>query len=249
MTLALEDVTVRRGEKALLDGVAISAEAGRVTALCGPNGAGKTTALSVLAGSLAPNQGRAVLNGVDVRKFGLNALARHRAVLSQTAKLGFPFLVHEVVAIGRSPHNGVTTPAQDAEIVALAMAHVDVAAFAERNYLTLSGGERQRVQLARTLAQIWEPPPDGGTRWLLLDEPTSALDLKHQIDLMHLLRRFAADGWGVVVVLHDLRLVKAHADDVILMKLGEVAATGPAEEVLTPQSIQAVFDLNEPFDL
>ena len=249
MTLTLENVTVRRSGKALLDAVAMTAHPGRVTALCGPNGAGKTTALSVLAGSFAPNEGCAVLNGTDVRAFDLKTLARHRAVLSQSAKLGFPFLVHEVVAMGRSPHNGASGPARNDEIVASAMAHTDVTALAERNYLTLSGGERQRVQLARTLAQIWEPPACGGTRWLLLDEPTSALDLKHQIALMHLLRDCAQEGWGILAVLHDLRLVKAHADDIILMKGGRVADAGPVGDVITPQSIQAVFDLDEPFEV
>lgn len=247
MTLRLEGATVRRGGRAILDAASMAAAVGRLTAVCGPNGAGKTTALSVLAGSLKPDGGRASMDGAAIGEMKSIVLARRRAVLPQSATLGFPFLVHEVVAMGRTPHHGRTSPHHDGEIVEAAMAKADVSALAERNYLTLSGGERQRVQLARALAQVWDAPEDGASRWLLLDEPTAALDLKHQIDLMRLLADLAAAGWGIVTVLHDLALVKAHADAVVLFKDARVAHTGPAADVLTPQTVQAVFGLDAPY--
>ena len=247
MTLRLEGATVRRGGRAILDAASMAAAVGRLTAVCGPNGAGKTTALSVLAGSLKPDGGRASMDGALIGEMKSIVLARRRAVLPQSATLGFPFLVHEVVAMGRTPHHGRTSPHHDGEIVEAAMAKADVSALAERNYLTLSGGERQRVQLARALAQVWDAPEDGASRWLLLDEPTAALDLKHQIDLMRLLADLAAAGWGIVTVLHDLALVKAHADAVVLFKDGRVAHTGPAADVLTPQVVQTVFGLDAPY--
>ena len=247
MTLRLEGATVRRGGRAILDAASMAAAVGRLTAVCGPNGAGKTTALSVLAGSLKPDGGRASMDGALIGEMKSIVLARRRAVLPQSATLGFPFLVHEVVAMGRTPHHGRTSPHHDGEIVEAAMAKADVSALAERNYLTLAGGERQRVQLARALAQVWDAPEDGASRWLLLDEPTAALDLKHQIDLMRLLADLAAAGWGIVTVLHDLALVKAHADAVVLFKDGRVAHTGPAADVLTPQVVQTVFGLDAPY--
>ncbi len=247
MSLTLQAVTVRRGARALLDGVDLVMQPGRVTALCGPNGAGKSTALGVLSGALRPTSGHAALDGVPLADLEPQALARRRAVLPQTPSLNFPFLAHEVVAIGRTPHAGQVEGGRDRAIIAAAMARTDVMALAERNYLTLSGGERQRVQLARALAQIWDPPADRAARWLLLDEPTAALDLKHQIRLMHLLRALADEGWGVVAVLHDLRLVRAHADDVVLLSHGCVAAAGAAADMLTPQRIQEVFELDSPY--
>ncbi len=251
MSLSLQSATVRRGGRALLDAVDLTAHPGQLTVIAGPNGAGKTTALSALAGSLRLDAGRVVLDGVDVARVPARLLARRRAVLPQTPMLGFPFLVHEVVAMGRSPHQdgrgARLDPVRDARIVADAMARAAVLELAERNYLTLSGGERQRVQLARALAQVWEPPADGATRWLLLDEPTSALDLKHQIALMRLLRRLAGEGWGVLAILHDLRLVREHADAVILLRDGVVARAGPAMSALSPDAVQEVFDLDAPY--
>ena len=115
---------------------------------------------------------------------------------------------------------------------------------AARNYLTLSGGERQRVQIARCLAQVWEAPVGGSARWLLLDEPTSALDLRHQLELLRLIRRLAGDGWGVVVNLHDLAQVRRWADDCVLLGGGRLIAAGPAGDVVTPRRIADVFEID-----
>lgn len=251
MSLELHAATVRRGGRALLDAVDLPLHAGAFTVICGPNGAGKTTALSLLAGSMKPDGGHVTLDGVDVARLRPRALARRRAVLPQTPVLSFPFLVHEVVAMGRSPHHegrgARVDPARDARIIAAAMERAAVSDLAARNYLTLSGGERQRVQLARALAQVWEPPDDGADRWLLLDEPTSALDLKHQIALMGLLRRLAGEGWGVLAILHDLRLAREHADEAVLLRGGRIVRAGPAEAALSPEAIQQVFDLDAPY--
>lgn len=247
MTLALEKASVIRGRRAILDGASFVCAAGKFTALCGPNGAGKTTALSVMSGALRPDDGAAMLDRRNVRSFPSATLARRRAVVSQASLLSFPFQVHEVVAMGRAPHQGRTGLVEDRRIIAEAIRLLDLTALAERNFMTLSGGERQRVQIARALAQVWEAPSESEARWLLLDEPTSALDLKHQIDLMALLKRLAGEGWGVAAVLHDLHLVKAHADDAVLFKNGAVVSAGPVREQLTPERVQAVFDLAEPY--
>lgn len=249
MTLGLDTVTIRRGERTLLDAVSFTSGPGAFTAICGPNGAGKSTALATLAGSLAPDRGCARLDGVPIETIPARTLALRRAVLPQTPSLGFPFLVHEVVAMGRAPHHGAATPAGDAAAIEGAMAAARVGDMAERNYLTLSGGERQRVQIARVIAQLWDPPANGGARWLLLDEPTSALDLKHQLRLMQLLSSLAARGWGVLAVLHDLALVRQWADRVVLFAEGRVAGNGAPGKVLTDTAIMEAFDLDEPFRL
>ncbi len=246
MTLQLEAATVIRGGRAILADATFSAQAGRFTALCGPNGAGKTTALSALAGSLQPERGRASLDGKNIADLRPLDLARRRAVLPQSPILSFPFRVHEVVAMGRTPHHGRSTPQYDLDVTAAAMARVDILPFAERNYLTLSGGERQRVQLARAIAQIWDPPEDGSERWLLLDEPTAALDLKYQIRLIRLLRSLADEGWGILAVLHDLPLVRRSADHVVMFRHGRVHAEGGPETVLSDSEIELVFELDEP---
>ena len=121
------------------------------------------------------------------------------------------------------------------------MALTDVTALAPRILNTLSGGEKARVHLARALAQLWHPRPDGASRWLLLDEPTAALDLAHQHSAMRLLRAWAARGVGVVAVLHDLNLARRYADEVVVLGAPGGLRQGATAEVLQPALIEAVW--------
>ncbi len=247
MTITADQITVRRGGRALLDAVSFTAQPGAVTAICGPNGAGKSTALNVVSGSMKPDSGQARFDQESLASIAPKKLALRRAVLPQSPALGFPFLVHEVVAMGRAPHHGRATAAEDAAAIEGALAAVQIEPMAERNYLTLSGGERQRVQIARVIAQLWTPPADGAARWLLLDEPTSALDLKHQLRLMRLLSKLAGEGWGVLAVLHDLPLIRQWADKAVLLADGRVFAEGSPHSVLTEAGVAKAFDLDEPY--
>ncbi|MEM9233459.1 MAG: heme ABC transporter ATP-binding protein [Pseudomonadota bacterium] len=246
MSLSLENITVLRSGRSILDDVTINCQPGQFTAFCGPNGAGKTTALRTMSGLLPPDKGTAKLDDISISRMGALKLARRRGFVAQSATLSFPFRVHEVIEMGRTPHFGVSTQAEDAEAVTQAMALMAVDQMAERDYLTLSGGERQRVMIARALAQIWYEPSDGD-RWLLLDEPTSALDLKYQLKLIALVRKLADSGWGVIAVLHDLELVRRAANRVILFKDGQVKSDGHPTDKLTPNTITDIFDLDEPY--
>lgn len=244
--LAVQGLTVRRGGRTIIGAMDCEFRSGELSAICGPNGAGKSTLLEVLAGSLAPRAGQVRLDGRPLAQWPALALARRRAVLMQQAVLQFPFLVAEVVALGRSPHHGRSHAASDERIICEAMRLVGIQDLADRDYLALSGGERQRVHIARSLAQVWEAPSDGA-RWLLLDEPTASLDLRHQIGLMKILARLGREGWAVVAVLHDLHLVARWADRCLLVNKGRLVADGPPREVLTADRIGEVYGL-EPED-
>lgn len=217
----------------LLDAVDFSATPGRVHALIGPNGAGKSTLLAALAGDRAAAAGIVNLGGTPVARQSPRALARLRAVLTQEHTVSFPFPVREIVAMGRHPWVGSTEADHDDRVIDAAMAATDVSHLAARTVPSLSGGERARVALARVIAQ--------GTPVLLLDEPTAALDLKHQEDVLRLARMHAEAGATVVAVLHDLNLAAAYADDITLLRLGRVVATGAPADVLTAERIEAVY--------
>ena len=249
MSLTLSKASVIKSGRAILNNASIECLPGQFTALCGPNGAGKTTALSLLSGAIKADQGEVEINGEALLHLRPIELARQRAVVAQSSPLSFPFHVHEVVEMGRTPWTGITGKRRNSEIVVYAMAEMEIAQLGARNYLTLSGGERQRVNIARALAQLWDQAEGAEPRWLLLDEPTAALDLKHQIALLELLARLARDGWGVVAVLHDLHLVHQHADQVVLLKDGQVFDTGPAAEVLSPAKVQKAYELDKPYQL
>ena len=217
----------------IIDGVDIEVRYGRVLALVGPNGAGKSTLLGLLAGDLAPTSGAVELDGRPLTAWSPRELARRRAVLLQSNAVAFSFTARQVVEMGRAPWARTARADGDERAIRAALAETDVAAFADRAYPTLSGGERARVSLARVLAQ--------DTPVLLLDEPTAALDLRHQEDVLRIGRGLAGAGRAVVVVLHDLSLAGAYADDVAMLDRGRLVAHGGPREVLTAERIEAVY--------
>jgi iron complex transport system ATP-binding protein len=225
--------------QSLVRDASLELRTGEITAILGPNGAGKSTLLRMLARDLSPTTGDIALNGKALQSWDAAALARQRAVLPQTESLRFGFRVREVVSLGRHPWAGRRSGAET-RIVDEAMRAVGVTALADRPYPGLSMGERARVQLARVLAQVWETS-DQGPRFLLLDEPTASLDLAHQHEVLALLRRFAATGVGIGVVMHDLNLALEYTDRAALMQNGAVDSWAATSEVLNRDAIQRVF--------
>jgi iron complex transport system ATP-binding protein len=242
--LRADEIRVRYGAAEVLRGPSLAVAPGEVVAVLGPNGAGKSTLLAVLAGSLRPQRGAAALEGRALAEWSPRALALRRAVLPQHSELAFGFPVLEVVLLGRSPHAGTTSRAEDLAVAEACLAEAEVSHLVHRLYTTLSGGERQRVQLARVLAQIDYPRGErGAPRYLLLDEPTSSLDLAHQHATLRTARRAAARGIGVLAILHDLNLAALYADRLVVLSRGTLAAAGAPEAVLTEALVREVFDL------
>ena len=252
MMLRAADLTFSAAGRALVRDVSLNAAPGEFVAILGPNGAGKTTLLKLLSGESAPHAGTVELNGRALGRWRHAELARMRAVLPQESKLAFSFSVIEVALFGRYPHRAGALNREDREIARQALAATDCLHLMQRDFTTLSGGEKARVQLARVLAQLWEPcaiEERGATRvlprCLLLDEPTAALDLAHQHATLAAARRFArAHGdVAVIAVLHDLNLAAQYADRLIMMREGVVAAMGSPTAVLKADTIEAVFGL------
>lgn len=233
VVIRAEGVGVVLGGRRVLSDVALDVSAGQVLALVGPNGAGKSTLLSVLSGELAPTDGWVALDGRDLAGFAPLELARRRAVLTQDNALSFPFLVSDVVEMGRSPWARTPRLDDDDRALASASTRADVAHLGARRFTELSGGERARVSLARVLAQE--------TAIVFLDEPTASLDLRHQEDVLRIARDLAAEGRAVVIVLHDLSLAGAVADRIALLSEGRLVAVGSPHEVLTATAVSAVY--------
>jgi iron complex transport system ATP-binding protein len=131
---------------------------------------------------------------------------------------------------------------RDTHIVKEALTAVDANYLESRFFTQMSGGEKQRVQLARVLAQIWEPTTTGN-QFLVLDEPTSALDLSHQVLTLKIVSELAERGVGVVMVVHDLNLAARCADNIIVFDKGTIVAQGSPDEVLNEQLISDVFGI------
>jgi iron complex transport system ATP-binding protein len=230
---SLTDVGYRLGRTQILDGVTLDVAYGRVLALVGPNGAGKSSLLTLLTGDARSSAGRVLLDGRPLGDFRGRDLSRIRSVLTQANQVAFGYTAREVVEMGRTPWSGFDASESDDGVIARALDRADVAHLASRVFSSLSGGERARVSLARVLAQ--------DTRIVMLDEPTAALDLRHQEDVLRIARELAEAGRAVVVVLHDLSLAAAYADDVAILDGGRVRAFGPPRDVLTEERIEEVY--------
>ncbi|POP44023.1 heme ABC transporter ATP-binding protein [Superficieibacter electus] len=226
-SLIASHLRLQRGQRWLIDDVSLMLACGELVALIGPNGAGKSTLLRLLTGYLSAEQGECWLAGQSLTQWPARALSRRRAVMLQQTQLRFDWPVEAIVAMGRAPWGAL----HEAEIVREVMALTGCDDLARRHYATLSGGEQQRVQLARSLAQLWNNgAPEG---WLFLDEPTSALDLYHQQQLLRLLKKLIVSGkLHVCIVLHDLNLAALWADRVLLLNNGKLVAQGTPRQVI-----------------
>ena len=221
----------------VLKGVSLEAAPGEIIAIVGPNGAGKSTLLRAISGLLPLSQGRVTLEGRDLADTEPKALARAIAYLPQERTVHWPMSVRAVVALGRMPYRSAFAglSADDVAAVAAAMKAMDVASFAERSVSELSGGERARVLVARALAQ--------GARILVADEPTAGLDPAHALALFEHFQRLTYEGRTVLVALHDLSLAARFCHRLVLMKRGEVIASGSSETVLAPEPLAKAYGI------
>ena len=238
--LEAEGISVRLSGRTVLQDINLQVTPGEIVAIVGPNGAGKSTLLSCLSGALVPAGGAVRIDGEAPAGLSAAELARRRAVLEQTPECGLPFRLCDLVGLAIP---AAVPPAEAHHIATAAMAALEIGALAERNLDQLSGGERHRAHMARALAQLAAGRYFGGGRWLLLDEPTASLDLRHQASVLKAARRAAAEGAGVLAVLHDLTLAAAAADRIAIIHAGRLAVTGTPREVLVPERLSRIYGL------
>ncbi len=219
-----------------LEATSFQAKPGEVVAILGPNASGKSTLLKLIAGALAPLSGRILLNGFVTHSLAPRTRAQRIAVVQQESLLLFPSRVWEFVLQGRHAHGRSLRFESDDDVIIAknALAQVGATDLSERSMDQISGGEKQRVILARALAQ--QP------LLLLLDEPTLHLDIAAQVDLLHTLRRLAAENrYTVVVVTHELNLAAEYADQVVLMQRGRCLRVGPPSSIYQRELLEQVF--------
>jgi iron complex transport system ATP-binding protein len=176
------------------------------------------------------------LLGKDVRSLDRAAIAREVAVVLQAGEVARGFSVHEVVMMGRAPHQGawMRATASDEAAVDRALAACELDGLADRPVAELSGGEQKRVAIARALAQE--------ARILLLDEAGAHLDVRHLIATHELIRREIQERkLACIAVVHDLNLAAQFADRVVLLRGGKLVAHGTVEEVMTYRRLSDVF--------
>jgi iron complex transport system ATP-binding protein len=238
MSLHVDALTVRYGDRVAVRPSSLALAKGIVVALVGPNGAGKSSLLKAIAG-VVPCTGT-VRSGAQALGSDSRTRARTIAYLPQSPAVHWPIRVRDLVALGRLPHRafGAAASLEDRDAIAGAMRATGVTTLAARAVDELSGGELSRVQLARALA-VQAPI-------LLVDEPVAALDPYHQLEIMRVLTDYAARDALVIAVLHDLTLAARFAHRVIVMHAGELVADGRPEQVLSADTLRRYYRV-EPF--
>lgn len=252
--LKVQNLSVRLGQKQIIENLSFSVDEGHWLMIAGPNGAGKSTAVRAITRGV-DYSGEILFNGHDIRRKKAVELARCIGALAQANPVSYAFTVEEVVSLGRYSHtpgpfsfslrrekeqqkfSSETTRIPEADMVEYALDLTGMTPLRRRSVLTLSGGELQRTFLAQVLAQ--DPS------LLLLDEPTNHLDLLYQKQVFELIGEWIkTPGKAVVSVIHDLSLAKAYGTEVLLMDHGKSVALGAAGDVLTPEFLKRVYRMD-----
>ena len=226
----ISEVSWRIGDTVAVDQVTAGLPAHQLTGLVGPNGCGKTSLLNLVAAHHRPLAGTIAIDDQPIESIRRRALARRLALVEQQATTDLDLTVQQVVELGRIPHQSGWLDDHDHDTVERCLVQTDLVALRRRSWHQLSGGERQRVHLARALAQ--EP------EILLLDEPTNHLDLHAAHQLLNLIAQLRI---CTIAALHDLNLAAAYCDQLIVLRRGEVVATGTPAEVLTTALLAEVW--------
>ena len=234
--LELQSVGVAYGHTVVVKDITFQVMPGEMVGLIGPNGSGKSTIIKAISRVISLRSGKILLDGKDVFKMPRGDLARLLGVVPQMSILPSAFTAFEIVLMGRNPHLGLLQyeSAKDMAITWQAMERTATQPLAERIVCELSGGEIQRVVIARVLAQQ--------SKSILLDEPTANLDIRHQVEILDLIKNLCLENnLMVVIALHDLNLASQYCDRLILLNNGQIHAQGTPEEVINSRNIKEVY--------
>ncbi len=234
MSIISKKVTVHLGGKDIVKEISAEFKTRQFIGIIGPNGSGKSTFLKTIYRTLNAKAGEIILDDKNLSAYNYKDSAKKMAVVAQHSDYNFDFNCLEVVLMGRSPHKRYMEAdnEKDYQIAMDALEKVEMQDYIERDFSTLSGGEQQRVILARALCQQ--------TPYLILDEPTNHLDIRHQLDILDLVKTLDVT---VISAIHDLNIAYKYCDYIYTLKAGELLYQGTPDEVLTPETIAEIYDV------
>lgn len=236
MKLYTKNIKFSYGNKEVLKGIDLNVKKGEVVSIVGPNGSGKSTLLKCIQGILKPKDGAVYVNDKETSTMALGDLAKTLGYVPQSSVEVFTQTVFETVLMGRKPHLTWGVRKKDLEIVEDILTYMGLEDISQCYLNELSGGQKQKALIARALAQ--EPEV------ILLDEPTNNLDIKHQLEVLQIIKSISEQrGSSFIMVIHDLNLAARFSDRLVLLNEGEIFSEGTAEEVLTEENIKKVYEV------
>lgn len=238
-TLSGEQLTVGYDERIVIEDMNIVFPAHQITAIIGPNGCSKSTLLKTMARLHKAKSGVTYLDGKSIHTISTKEIAKKMAILPQAPEAPSGLTVYDLVSYGRTPHQSGFTrlSKKDCEKIDWALNVTGLYELRDQEVDTLSGGQRQRAWIAMSIAQE--------TNLLLLDEPTTYLDLAHQLEVLQLLKKLnEEENRTIIMVIHDLNQAARFAHHLVAMKKGKIFKEGSAEEVITEDVLQQVFQID-----
>lgn len=232
-------VSVNINGRYILKDAHIHVKKGEFISIIGPNGSGKSTFIKAISRLIKSNYDKIEIDGKSLNDYSNKSLAKTLSIMAQHNNTVEDLTVYDVVSYGRIPHKKLlsTFNKKDDELVRLAMKEVEINHLSERKAFNLSGGEKQRMYLAASLVQ--EP------KVLILDEPTNHLDIKHQYNLLSLIKKQVDEkGLTVLCVLHDLNQASKYSDKMLIMDNGEVQACGKPKDIITECNVKKYFGMD-----
>jgi len=236
--ISIDDLEFSYSKEALiLHDITLDISNPQLISIIGPNGVGKSTLIHCINRILSPSKGTVLVDDMPVSEYNIKDLAKKIGYVPYTSTDTFPMSVVDTILMGRNPHRRWNSLKEDLRVAEEAMEMMDITHLAMRPFNELSAGQHQRVMLARGLAQ--EP------EILLLDEPTANLDIRHQMDVIRLLKKLSVErGLVVVMISHDLNIASKYSDNIIMMSKGSIYAVGRPNDVITPENIKEVYDVD-----
>lgn len=238
MKLEVRNVTCGYSKTPILENVNFSMETGEICCLLGPNGVGKTTLFKTLLKLLKPIDGKVVIDGEDIGKWSPAKMARCTAYVSQYHVPPFPYIVKDVVLLGRINSVGYfgQPSKKDYDIVDKAMEDMGIDHLKEKVYTDISGGERQLVMIARALAQ--QP------KILVLDEPTASLDYGNMVRVMKKIKELQEKEYGVIMTTHSPDQAFMCNSKVVLLQKNAPVIFGGTVAVITEKNLKNAYNVD-----
>lgn len=234
MQLKIDDLVFSYSSVPVLNDVTLDLNGPKLISVLGPNGVGKSTLIHCINKILTPVSGTVMIDGQDVGGIKLKDMAKIVGYVPYSSNDTFPLTVVDTVLMGRHPYSTWNSLDHDLDIVYDTLERLGISDLAMRPFNELSAGQHQKVMLARGLVQ--EP------KVLLLDEPTSNLDVRHQLDVVKMLRELSREkNMLVVMICHDINIAAKFSDEIILLDKGTVYAVGSPDEVITPANLEEVY--------
>lgn len=234
--LRVDNITFNYKDHPVFENISFSVKKGQLCGLFGPNGCGKTTLFKCCMNFLKYENGTIYMDGHSTKNMEVSKLSKLVAYVPQEHKPPFPYIVYDMVKMGRTTHmtGFLKSDKKDIEMTEMALNKLGISHLAKKPYTNLSGGQRQLVLVARALAQQ--------TKIIILDEPTSALDFKNQILLWEILSEIKEMGITILACSHDPNFVSWFCDHVIVMsRSGKIIKNGPPSEAITGVTLREIY--------